>query len=168
MTDYITHEPIFRELEAKFPMKSWNEEDIYRWCQQVETIYIADPDTMYKYLEIPLDVVKGKVRLPDNLYKLIDVYWIRDYDPQRAKLYQVENRVDYLKMNTVLKHLKMGSKRFEEDVVWINYIGTPMGDDCIPLIYEPHYPACETFCKIQGFEGDILHGTINSSLYMVW
>ena len=151
---YITHRAILDELESKFPTKSWDEEDVLKWCQQVETIYVADPDSMWKYLEIPLNVVKGKVLLPANLYKLLDVYDHENYD----------TRVRYNRQGKILKQL-VG---YEKDVVMINYVGTPIDEDCIPLITEDHYPACETFCKINNFEVDALYGEISQGIYGDW
>ena len=153
MAQLITHLPILEELESKFKHKEWNEEMILRWCQQVETIYIADPDTMWAYNEMHFDINGGKVMLPANLYRLIDVY-----DPETKK------RVRFNRTGTVIKQLV----NYKKDVIAINYIGTPIDEDCLPLIYEDHYPACETFCKIQGFENEVLFGEINLTIYMDW
>jgi len=156
MKDYITHQPIFEELKFKHPQKSWNERYVYRWCQQVETIYIADPDAMWKYYEIPLKVIAGKVYLPDNLYKLLDVF---DYSDGSHGA-----NIRFNRQGRVIKQLL----NYDKDTIWINYIGTPIDDDCMPLIKEQHYPACETFCKLQGFEYDAIYGKMNVSMYANW
>ena len=57
---------------------------------------------------------------------------------------------------------------FDGDTVALNYIGTPIDDECIPLIHEDHFPACEALCKINGFEGDVLYGDINQGVYQDW
>ena len=155
MNNYITHEVILEELEKKFPNKNWDEEDVLRWCQQVETIYVADPDTMWMYKEIVLPVNVGKVKLPPNIFRLLDVY-----DPD------TDLRVRFNKRGMILKQLI----DYQKDTIAINYIGTPIDkdNDYLPLIYETHYPACETFCKIQGFEYDALYGELNQNLYFDW
>lgn len=153
MSQYVTHLAVLEELEAKFKNKKWDEEDVYKWCQQVETLFIADPDSMWRYVDINLPVVSGKVLLPTNLYKLLDVF-----DPV-TKL-----RVRFNRMGKVLKQLI----DYEEDTISINYIGTPIGDDCMPLIDEDHIIACETLCKINGFESELLYGEITQNLYYDW
>ncbi len=157
----ITHEVILEDLREKFPNKDWNEESIYRWCQQTETIYIADPDSMVRYLEIPIDVTGGKVQLPANLYKLLDVYDNRDGNARRVR---------YNRMKSVLKQLvnESDSRKYDGDVIWLNYIGTALDSNCMPLIDENHFPSCETLCKINGFELEATYGEINMSIYMDW
>jgi len=59
-------------------------------------------------------------------------------------------------------------KRQVEDIVYINYIGTPLDGDCIPMIDRNHQAACETYCRIQAFEEDLLLGKIHQSLYFDW
>lgn len=152
----LTYETVLQDLEEKFPEKTWNEESIYRWCCQVNTVYIADPDSMVKFLEVPIKVIKGKAKLPENLYKLLDVF--DNTEPKNPK------RVRYNRTKTVLK----GLVNYDKDVIWINFVGTALNKDCIPLIDESHLPACESFCKINGFESDMLYGEINQNLYMDW
>ncbi len=153
MDNFITHLPILEELEGKFKNKQWNEQDVLRWCQQVETLYVADPDAMFFYMNIHLTVTAGKVMLPSNLYKLQDVY-----DPE------TEARVRYNRQGMVLKQLV----DYDKDTIAVNYVGTPIDADCMPMIHEDHYPACETFCKIQGFESDVLYNEINQGIYQDW
>jgi len=153
MSQLITHKAVLDELEGKFKDKIWDEEDVYRWCQQVEVLYIADPDSMWSYVNINLAVTSGKVLLPANLYKLTDVF-----DPETKK------RVRFNRMGKVLKQLI----DYTKDTISINYIGTPIDDDCMPTIDEDHIIACETLCKINGFESDLLYGEINQNLYYDW
>jgi hypothetical protein len=153
MSIEITHLAVLEELEGKFKNKQWDEEDVYRWCQQVETLYIADPDSMWKYLNIHLPVSGGRVLLPANLYKLDDVF-----DPETKK------RVRFNRAGKVLKQLI----NYDCDTIAINYIGTPINKDCMPVINEDHIMACETFCKISGFEGDALYNELNYNLYQDW
>ena len=119
----------------------------------VETIYIADPDSMWKYLDITLPVSSGRVLLPANLYKLVDVF-----NPK------TKERVYFNRTGKVLKQLI----DYTEPTVSINYIGTPIDDDCIPTINEDHLPACEVFCKINAFEVDALYSEINQNVYADW
>lgn len=149
----ITHLAVLEELENKFKHKQWDEEDVYKWCQQVETLYIADPDSMWKYVNINLPVIHGSVMLPMNLYKLLDVF-----DPETKK------RVRFNRMSKVLKQLV----NYDKDTISINYIGTPINDECMPTINEDHIIACETLCKINGFEGEVLYGEINQNVYYDW
>jgi len=158
MPSYITHEAVLRELEDQFPDKKWDEAMVYRWCQQIETLYIADPDAMWKYMEIPLNVVNNsKFYLPDNLYKLLDVF-----DKNNNNV-----RVRYNRQGNVVKNLY----NFEGDVIWVNYIGTPMNTKtCIPYIHETHFIACVTLCQLNGFKAESLYtqSGINLSTYNTW
>ena len=157
----ITYEVVLQDLQEKFPNKVWNEESIFRWTCQTESIYIADPDSMVKFLEVPLNVVSGKVILPGNLYKLMDVY---DNENKETPI-----RIRYNRQRSVLKQLiARDNQKYDKNVVWINFIGTALNSDCIPLIDENHYPACLTYCQIQGFEYEALYGEINMTVYMDW
>jgi len=153
MDNMINHVPILEELEKKFKDKTWDEEDVLRWCQQVETIYVADPDAMWKFMDIRVEVRGGRVMLPSNLYKLIDVY-----DPDTSK------PVRFNRTGMVIKQL-IG---YRKKAIALNYIGTPVDKDCIPLINEDHFSACETLCKINGFEVDALYNDINQGMYQDW
>jgi len=153
MSNYITHKAVLESLEQKFPEKKWDEEDVYKWCQQVQLLLVADPDALWMYKNIHLPVISGKVELPSNLYKLIDVF-----DPE------TNDRVRYNRRNKTLKKLI----DFSKDVIAINFIGNPIDDNCMPLINEDYVFACETFCKINGFENDMLYNKINQNVYFDW
>ena len=153
MESFITHVAVLDELEGKFKSVKWNEEDVMRWCQMVETIYVADPDAMWRFEDIQLKIVKGKFVLPVNCYKLIDVF-----DPE------TQQRVRFNRQNRVIKQLI----NYKKDVIAINYIGTPIDKDCLPMIHEDHFPACETFCKINNFEELALYNEINQGIFNDW
>lgn len=155
MTNYITYEDVLSSLENQHKNTTFQDENILNWCMDVETIFIADPDSMWKYLEIPLSVVSQKVALPSNLYKLIDVY-----DPEDPNI-----RIPYHRRGSVL----LVNENYNKDTVSINYAGTPLDrDTCMPLIYVSHKPACEVYCKIQHYEEDVLLAKVNQNIYFDW
>ena len=157
--EYITHEVIYTSLQRNFSGVDINEEDVLNWCQEVETIYVADPDAMVQYLRIPLAVSgQRRVKLPSNIYKLLDVYEYND-NPDYNSL-----RIGYRKL---AGHIIL-NKDPKEKRVMINYIGTPLDENCMPLINSDHQPACETYCKINLFEEKALNNRINQNLYFDW
>ena len=141
------------KLSQIFKLKQFDEEDILNWCQEVETIYIADPDSMAQYMEIPLEVTNGIVQLPSNIYKMLDVY----NNPRDNA------RLTFRKVNQ-----RLTVSNYADPVLYINYIGTPLNEDCIPLIHEDHQPACETYCKINAYAEEMLLGKINQNEYADW
>jgi hypothetical protein len=149
--DFITHEVIYNKLITLFKAKDFDEEDVMNWCQEVETVYVADPNAMLRYEEIPLTIAyaSGKVLLPVNIYKLRDVY----NKDQKALKHRRNGR--YL----IVNNANVG------DVIYINYIGTPIDERGIPMIHKDHQPACETYCKIQAYQEDALNNTINMNIY---
>lgn len=151
--DFITHEIIYDKLSSMYKQKEFNEEDILNWCQEVETIYIADPDAMNQYMEIPLKLKSGYVELPSNIYKLLDVY-----DKPKSDL-----RLYYNKINN-----RLYVPKYKGETLYINYVGTPIDEDCMPLIHSDHQPACETYCKINSFAEDFLLAKINQNEYNDW
>ena len=158
MNSYITHDVILKSLRRNFKSIDFDEEDILNWCQEVETLYVADPNAMIKYLEIPLKLVKQRVKLPSNVFKLLDVYPPKEYG-YKSKRVNFREQARYIILDNDYNH----------DRVMINYIGTPLDDDtCLPLINADHQPACETFCKINAFEEASAFNKISVNLYHDW
>jgi hypothetical protein len=139
-------------LERVFKEKQFDEEDILNWCQEVETLYIADPDGMVMFQEVPIEVDNGIALLPPNIYKLKDVYQKKGG----------QRRVSFRHIKSYLRIPDY------KGIVYLNYIGTPLDDDCYPLIHKDHQAACETYCKINSFEEDMMTGKINSNVFFDW
>ncbi len=152
-TRFINHKTILTSLERTFKEKQFDEEDILNWCQEVETLYIADPSSMVAYMEIPLAVSNFKVVLPSNIYKIRDVYF---------------NKESYGRIAFQQIGIYLSVPNYTEDKLYINYVGTPLDKDCLPLIHKDHQAACETYCKINSFEEDALLGQINMSVFADW
>lgn len=159
--DWISHKVVFTNLQRIFKKKAFQEEDILNWCQEVEQLFVSDPDAMVQYLRIPLNVNSNRrVILPSNVFKLIDVYEPVDVNqPDETGLH-----IGFRKMPGGL----VINRDIEGNRVMINFWGTPLDDDCMPLIQRAHQPACETYCKIQSFEEDMALGKINQNLYFDW
>ena len=109
-------------------------------------------------MEQPLTVVNSKVALPSILYRLKAVYDENDmpvrYNTNGSYLFDL---VDYY------------GKAFEDDdIIYIDYVGLVMDDQCRPMIHEAHIQACEVFCKTQMFEEDYAMGKFNPRLYETW
>lgn len=159
--DWISHKVVFTNLQRIFKKKTFQEEDILNWCQEVEQLFVSDPDAMVQYLEIPLHVNSNRrVLLPSNVFKLIDVYEPTDVSGYNG----TPAHVGFRKMPGGI----VINRDVEGDRVMINFWGTPLDDDCMPLIERVHQPACETYCKIQAFEEDMTMNKINQNLYFDW
>ena len=154
MSNFITHVEIIASLQRNFKTMVIEDEDVLNWCQEVETLYVADPDSMWKYLEIPLNIVNNRVLLPSNLYKLLDVY----------KSPTDDTRIIYYRNGAYLNV----STDYTGTTLTVNYVGTPIDKNCIPLIHADHQAACELWCKINMFEEQSLSGKINQNVYFDW
>lgn len=104
-------------------------------------------------MNVGLDVTQNRAVLPPNVYKIKDVYPDEKYHI-RASFQHIKN---FLSLPD-----------YKEDIVYINYVGTPIDKDCLPLIYKDHQAACETYCKINSFEEDVMFNKINHNLYFDW
>lgn len=164
MNSYITHDVILKSLRRNFKSIEFDEEDVLNWCQEVETLYVADPNAMVKYLEIPLNVTNTRrVKIPTNNFKLLDVYAPAEYNYQGRS-----NRQRRVNFREQARYIVLDND-YDHDRVMINYIGTPLDDDtCLPLINADHQPACETFCKINAFEEHSAFNKISVNLYHDW
>jgi hypothetical protein len=115
---------------------------------------------MINVLEVPLAVVKGQALLPCNVHRILDVY----YKYQNLE-YGISSTGAYL----VNIKYKDSRKEFDEDYVYINYVGTPIDETTgYPLIVKGHENACETFCKLRTFEEDMVLGKFSPQLWQAW
>lgn len=154
---YITHKVILASLARTHKRKNWQENEIMEWCQECLNNVIVDVETMTKYVEIGLEVPttgtqKNMVYLPCNIFRLLDVYDGSD------------NRIDYSYNGS---YIILPSDN-TLTAIYINYIGTPIDENGIPLIPKTQQIACETYCKVKGFEEDVAYGNFNAQLWMMW
>lgn len=159
--DWISHKVVFANLQRNFKKKVFQEEDVLNWCQEVEQIFVSDPDSMVQYLQIPLDINSNRrIQIPSNCFKLIDVY--RPLDS--GILYNELPHVGFRRIpGGIIINQDVDNNR-----IMINYWGSPLDENCMPMIDRNHQPACETYCKIQAFEEDVLLNKINQNLYFDW
>ena len=109
--------------------------------------------TMVRYEEVELTVESCRALLPCNLERILDIY-----DPNESIVVGAQNMGSYLSL----------PDDYTDDTVFINYVGTPLSNQGIPLIVKGHENACELFCKIRTFEEDMVDGRFDKNLWMSW
>lgn len=154
---YVTHKVILANLGRVFHSKQFQEDDILEWCQIYMNQYAKDVSVMTHFQEIGLDVPysghnKNMVLTPCNIFRLMDVY---DSGGQRIDYYYNGSYITLPETNTL-------------SVIYINYFGSMVNEEGIPLIPKQYINAAETFCKIKAFEEDVALGTFNASMWDLW
>lgn len=154
---YVTHKVILAALARVHKKKNWQEAEIMEWCQECLNQIVMDVETMVKYVEIGLSVPrtgpeKNMVYTPCNVFRLLDVYDASG------------NRIDYSYSGS---HIVLPSTN-TLSTIYINYIGTPINENGIPLIPKSQIMACETYCKVKGFEEDVAYGLFNAQIWNLW
>jgi len=130
---YVTYHTIFADLTRKYKHFDWDQGDVEIWCDDVVRRYIKDVAKMavYEAIECPVNQETGMVKLPCNIFRLLDVY----------------DNGGYLKYNRhglEGHYLRLEGTSFPE-VVCINYYGTPINKEGEYLIPKGYEVACETY-----------------------
>ena len=153
---YISHKAIAADITRVYKNKPVNLDDILEWCSQVETRYAIDVDKMVLYLKVPLEVdletSPPQALMPCNVFRLLDVF----NDGEEYTNYY--NNGSYLILPA----------NYNEEYVYLNFVGTAISDEGDPLIIKGHENACETFCKIRLFEEDVAYGRFNQQMWAMW
>lgn len=152
---FTDHKDITQRLSQYISQKNIQEADIMEWCQQAENEYIMDMTAMWKYLNVALTVEAGIAMLPCNVQRILDVFTSRGNSSSRIEY--ANNR----------GYIFLGAD-YKSDKVYINYIGTPISEDGVPLIAKGHEAACELYCMTKIYFEDSLYGRINQQLYEQW
>jgi hypothetical protein len=154
---YVTHNVILANLSRIFKSKKFQPDDIMEWCQIYMNQYAKDVEMMVHYVEVGLDVPltgseANRVYTPCNIFRLLDVYDSGG------------NRIEY-SFNGSYIFLPAGNTL---SVIYLNYIGTPVDEEGIPLIPKPYINGAEVFCKVKAFEEDMMQGRISAGMYELW
>ncbi len=154
---YVTHKVILASLARVHKKKNWQEPEIMEWCQECLNNIVIDVETMAQYIGVGLSVPqtgpnKNMVYTPCNIFRILDVF---DSGSNRI-VYSYNGSYIILPSTNTLS------------TIYINYIGTPIDDNGIPLIPKSQIIACETYCKLKAFEEDVAYGEFDASLYMMW
>lgn len=152
---FTDHRDITQRLSQYISQKNIQEADIMEWCQQAENEYILDMTALWKYINVPLVVNNGIVLLPCNVQRIIDVFTSPNNSASRIE-YANNRGYIFLGEDTSLT------------TIYINYIGTPITEDGIPLIAKGHEAACELYCMTKIYFEDSLYGKINPQIYEQW
>jgi hypothetical protein len=150
---YTDHHEVMASLGLYLKRKDFSEVEVMRWCQEVETLHIKDLSTMWRFEEIKIETIDYNsdwklFELPCNVFRLLNVY----EDP--------DNPISHLEhkwLNQNNRVYKMVENR-NQDSIYINYIGTPISDDGVPLILKTHVQACETYIQMKLYWEDTLDG----------
>ena len=151
---YTDHLDIMTRLASFITQKNVQEADIMEWCQQAEVEFIKDMTSFWKYLNVKLQVKNNTAQLPCNVFRILDVFSSPDNN---------QSRISY------------GGNRgfiflpdYNNDYIYINFIGTPINDDGMPMIAKGHEQACETYCLLRMFAEDSIYRKIDPNLYNLW
>ena len=154
---YVTHHVIHANLTRVFKKKQFDLNDVMEWCQKMLHNSAKDVETMTTFLNVALEVpqsgaLKNMVYVPCNVFRLLSVY--NGSTPI----------TDYLFDGSYIK-LPLDSAY---SYIVIDYKGTPINEDGIPLIPKQYQEACETYCKVQAFEEDVTLGLISAQMWAMW
>ena len=152
---YTDHRDITQRLSQIISQKNIQEADIMEWCQQAEVEFICDLTSMWKFMNVKLTVTKGIAEIPCNIARILDVFT----SPNNAS-----SRVEY---GNNRGHIFFGSE-FKNEFVYMNYWGTPITEDGIPLIAKGHEKSCELYCMTKIYFEDSIYGKINPQQYEMW
>ena len=160
---YVSPEIIQNKCARRYRrIKEFHIDDIVEWCGEVETNLISDVDLMLQINYVPLSVVDGSVLLPCNIHKIVDCFT----KGNRIVDFTLNSSGAYM---TSLKYHDSFASTFNEDTLYLNYIGTPVDPNSgYPLIAKGHELVCETFCLIRSFEEDVAMGKFNANLWARW
>lgn len=157
---YISPKVVYADLARIYKSKNIYINDVIEWCMQVERDFMADIDTMLHFIEIPLEVSGNAVKMPCNVYRLLDVY--EDKDSERPVLYQ--NNGSYLYDVTD----ENGTSYDDGTTIYVNFVGMAITKEGDVLVFDSHRPACETYCKIKMFEEDVAMGKFDKQIWAAW
>jgi len=146
---YTDHLNILARLTRYIKQKEFHPDDVMEWCQEVETDYLGDVDNMFLFLQVPLVVTNYAAKLPCNVHRVIDIYT----DPN-------DNGSIVFANNDGAK-LFLGNW-YNKDYVYINYYGTPINDQGVPMIIRGHEQACEAYCILKVYYEDILNDKVST------
>lgn len=127
-----------------------NKNDVFEECIDVETNYIKDGDLLAHCEAFPLVANKttGLANSPCNMIRVIEIYDENDND---------------------IKYSITGSNKIklvgDYQKAYINYLGTKVNDEGIPVIHQGHVNAMVTFCIMKRLEEQMLLGNVPMGLH---
>lgn len=151
---YTDHLDIMTRLASYITQKNVQEADIMEWCQQAEVEHIQDLSAMWKYLNVKLKVINGTAQVPCNIFRILDVFSQQD-NPNSRVSYGGNRGFIFL-------------PEYKGEYIYMNFIGTPINDDGMPMIARGHESACETYCLTRMFAEDYIYQKIHPNIYQGW
>jgi hypothetical protein len=152
---YVSYRVIHAELNRVWKERPFDINDVQEWCSIVESRFTDNADTLCKFLQIPLAVESGKALTPCGITRILDVY--SDPDDETSVVNATDNGV-YLIMPA----------GYDQDYVFINYVGVPVNEDGEIMILKTHEEACKTYCKMCHFEEAAFTGRFNYNMWQGW
>lgn len=127
---FISPKIIYADLARVYKNMSFNYSDIVEWCMIVETEYICDVDIMWRY-EYRVIVKKGRITLPNNVYRIMSVKTDRGID------------ITYPAISSIYIH---GLNKYNNKMLKVYFLGVPVDETCSPLIAASHREICKHYC----------------------
>lgn len=152
---YFSSQEIYARLASIYrkKMAEYDQLTIMRWCAEVMTEIITDPDNFTlvegHVLGTPVNLL---VQLPLNIIRVDRVY---DYDTTKLMHYQ-----------QIGTYLSLNSADYDKTVV-IDYRAIPVDENDFPLIREGFEKACEAYCTHNMFLEDFIEGLIDINRWKV-
>jgi len=150
---YTDHRRIMASLSSILKGKTLDESDVLEWCMECERNYIKDPEWMFYYTRIPLEVTGANTEtvyatLPCNVIRLLDVY-------------QSETATTPVRVNNTGVRIFL-PQNYPSDAVYVNFTGGPVDlDTGMPLILIGHEEACKAYVVKQMYYEDFLNNAID-------
>ncbi len=146
---YFSSREIYARLSSIYrkKMATIDEITIMRWCAEVMTEIIRDPENFFYIEDMALGKPKnGLISVPMNVIKVSSV---KDKTTERNLTYRF-----------VGNYIHLNSADFQTDIV-INCYALPIDEDGFPLICEGFEKACEAYCAVNIYREDFMEGKID-------
>lgn len=151
---YATHKNVAASLASYIKNRNIGLDDIYSWCSEAISLYIADIEFMWTYNEMGFEIIGGRILIPCNCFRIINVY------------NSGEKELSFFNNGAYLSDIKLNGTNLEDgDIIYLNYTGTPVDEDGLLIIPLTFVPACEFFCQSKIYFEDYIEGKMSESKY---
>lgn len=152
---YFSSREIYARLSSIYrkKMAEYDQLTIMRWCAEVVTEIVKDPENFYPVYGHVLGKPKNLlVQLPMNMTRIEKVY-----DASSKSLVQYVHQGSYLSLN---------SSDSDREIA-MDYYAIPTDENGFPYIREGFEKACEAYCTYNLFMEDYMEGKIDANRFQV-
>jgi hypothetical protein len=146
---YFSSREIYARLSSIYRKKilSFDELTIMRWCAEITTEIVSDPENFFLVEGQPIGVPRNNmVSTPINMVKMVSVY-----DTSTGEKIPFRHVGNYLHLND-----NNGGRS-----VSVDYYAIPVDEEGFPLINEGFERACMAYCTMNMYREDYMENRID-------